>query len=83
MLHEPDVPLVLNIECPNEITFDRPGQSKAVPLQTEEPMGGLPDVSTTVHTNHYCTQYMLLSLNLILSISLANNMHIITATAIS
>ena len=48
LLHEPESPLVLNNEWLKEITFDETGQSKAVPLQTEEPIGGLPVVSTIV-----------------------------------
>ena len=49
LVHVPEAPpLVLNIECPKEITFAEPGQLKAVPLQTVEPMGGLPEVSTIV-----------------------------------
>ena len=48
LVHVPAAPLVLNIECPNEITFNTPGQLKAVPLQTEEPMGGLLVGSTIV-----------------------------------
>ena len=48
LVHVPEVPLVLNNECLKEISFDEPGQLKAVPLQTEEPRGGLPEVSTIV-----------------------------------
>ena len=47
LVHEAET-LVLNDEWSKEITFDTPGQLKAVPLQTEEPMGGLPEVSTIV-----------------------------------
>ena len=47
-VHVPVAPLVLNNECLKEIPFDEVGQLKAVPLQTEKPMGGLPEVSTTV-----------------------------------
>ena len=46
-LHVPEDPLVLNNEFLNEISFNEVGQLKAVPLQREEPIGGLL-VSTTV-----------------------------------
>ena len=46
LLHMPEDPL--NNECLKEISFDETGQLKVVPLQTEEPRGGLPEVSTVV-----------------------------------
>ena len=48
LLHVPEAPLVLNNECLKEISFAEPGHSKAVPLQREEAIGGLPVGSTTV-----------------------------------
>ena len=48
LVHVPETPLVLNNECLKEISFPEPGHLKAVPFQTVEPMGGLPEVSTIV-----------------------------------